>query len=113
MKILADVLKSVICNRNAKLSEARKILVSQATDAIEALVNTPIPERLWQNTDFDGFQGIVKSMCVYAENIKRLNDREEFIHALILAKEMLDRTGQDRSGTTRVSRGESWKSYAP
>ena len=58
-------------------------------DTIKSLANTPIPQKLWHYTDFSGFCGIVKSKCIYATNIRFLNDRVEFNHAVGIAKEML------------------------
>jgi hypothetical protein len=64
-------------------------MTERAEDPILELITWPIPERLWHYTDLDGFRGIVKSKRIHATNIKYLNDREEFKHALALAKRLL------------------------
>jgi Protein of unknown function (DUF2971) len=81
---------NVIWSRCKKQSEAMRIMASTVADTIEGLANMPIPKKLWHYTDFNGFQGIVRSKRIYATHIRYLNDRKEFYHALDIAKEMLD-----------------------
>jgi hypothetical protein len=44
---------------------------------------------LWHYTDFEGFRGIVSSRHVFSTNIRYLNDKQEFEHALELARHLL------------------------
>lgn len=60
-----------------------------ADDPVLKLITSPIPEILWHYTDLEGFRGIVNSKHIYATNVRYLNDKEEFDHALVLAKQLL------------------------
>jgi hypothetical protein len=53
------------------------------------LLKAKIPEKLWHYTDYSGFHGIVTSRKIWATDLRYLNDKEEFVHALNLAKKML------------------------
>jgi hypothetical protein len=61
----------------------------QADDPVLKLITSPIPKMLWHYTDIEGFRGIVNSKQVFATNVRYLNDKEEFEHALVLAKHLL------------------------
>jgi hypothetical protein len=60
-----------------------------ADDPVLKLITSPIPKILWHYTDLEGFRGIVDSKKIHSTNVKYLNDKEEFNHALILAKQLL------------------------
>ena len=80
----------MIWNCGKKQNDASRMMARTVADTIECLANTPIPEKLWHYTDFNGFQGIVRSQHIYATHIGYLNDRKELYHALDVVKEMLD-----------------------
>jgi len=52
--------------------------------AIRELVNRPIPDVLWHYTSLSGLLGIVENKSLWATDIRFLNDREEYLHALNL-----------------------------
>jgi hypothetical protein len=58
-------------------------------DPVLELITSPIPKILWHYTDLEGFRGIVNSKQIYATNVRYLNDKEEFDHALTRAKQLL------------------------
>jgi hypothetical protein len=64
-------------------------MLDSAEDPILKLINSEIPDRLWHYTDVNGFHGIVSSKNFYLTNINYLNDKEEFRHALALARRLL------------------------
>ena len=82
-------------------------MANMVPETVESLANAPIPWKLWHYTDFNGFCGIVKSKSIYATNIRYLNDREEFNHAIGIAKEMLDEI------TTKYGDNEPIKTFLP
>jgi hypothetical protein len=57
-------------------------------DAVDQWLQTPIPETLWHYTSTAGFQGIVTSKEVFATDVRFLNDLEEYVHGLKLAREV-------------------------
>jgi hypothetical protein len=61
------------------------------SNPIDELLSRPIPEKLWHYTSIQGFHGIVTSRTVWATDLRFLNDREEFVHAQLIAKKMLGR----------------------
>jgi hypothetical protein len=60
------------------------------TDVVNGHVSKPIPETLWHYTSFSGFHGIVTSKAIWATEYRFLNDREEFLHAKVLADRLVD-----------------------
>jgi hypothetical protein len=66
----------------------------QSLNPIQALLNTPIPDKLWHYTSISGFQGIVESKRIFATDIRFLNDREEFTHARQIAEEVAETTSE-------------------
>ncbi len=61
----------------------------RSEDRVLKLITQPIPKILWHYTDFEGLHGIVNSKSIRATNIKYLNDKEEFEHALLISKQLL------------------------
>ena len=59
-------------------------------DPIGELLNRQIPEKLWHYTSVRGFEGIVTSKEIYATDLRFLNDREEFVHARMIANELIE-----------------------
>jgi hypothetical protein len=57
-------------------------------DPITALLNTPIPEKLWHYSSISGFQGIIESKSVFATDLQFLNDRREFIYTRKIAEDV-------------------------
>lgn len=60
-------------------------------DAVKELLDRRPPEVIYHYTSFAGFEGIVKSRTIWATDIRFLNDRREFDHAISLSKEILDK----------------------
>jgi hypothetical protein len=61
-------------------------------DLIQTFWDTPIPEKVWHYTSLQGFLGIITNKSIFLTNILFLNDREEFIHAKKMAREMVEGT---------------------
>jgi hypothetical protein len=61
---------------------------SSSSTAVEKLLTTTIPDRLWHYTSFVGLKGIVESHSIFATDIRFLNDSEELAHAKLLLKEI-------------------------
>lgn len=57
---------------------------------IQEWVLQTIPEKLWHYTSMQGFMGIVSGRKIFASNVRFLNDREEFIHGLKIAQEIIE-----------------------
>jgi hypothetical protein len=60
------------------------------TDSITALLNTPIPERLWHYSSIAGFQGIIESKSIFATDLQFLNDRREFVYTRRIAEDVVE-----------------------
>ena len=58
--------------------------------AIEELLASPIPERLWHYTSFEGAKGITESKTIRASDVRFLNDSEELVHAKRLLIEIAE-----------------------
>jgi len=59
------------------------------SNPIDELLKAPVPEKLWHYTSIQAFHDIVKTKAMWATDLHFLNDREEFIHALALANDMV------------------------
>ena len=66
--------------------------VDPSDDPIHSWLYQPIPEKLWHYTSIQGFQGIISSGNIFATDVRFLNDIEEFIHARIVADELIENT---------------------
>jgi Protein of unknown function (DUF2971) len=64
------------------------------SNPIAELLNAPIPEKLWHYTSIQGFRDIVLSKAMWATDVRFLNDREEFMHAGRIAREILEKTSE-------------------
>ena len=60
------------------------------SDAVNEHLKRTIPRTLWHYTSFRGFQGIVSLKAVWATEYRFLNDREEFLHAKLLAERLAE-----------------------
>lgn len=57
---------------------------------VEDWLNTPIPDRLWHYTSFNGLYGIVETKKIWATDVRFLNDKQEFLHARTIAEKVVE-----------------------
>lgn len=88
--------------RRARLKERRvqnRTTIAELDDEIERAVfsgSAPPPSTLWHFTNWAGFEGILKTGCVWATHYTCTNDRSEIMHAhdvIVRAVQELHRQG--------------------
>jgi hypothetical protein len=58
---------------------AREALLSDVSNPIEGLFETPIPERLWHYTTIEGLDGILSSGRIWATEARATTDKQSSI----------------------------------
>ena len=66
--------------------------IVEASNPVAELVSRTIPEKLWHYASVQGFHGIVTSRRIFATDLRFLNDRAEFTHAIEIANEVVGKT---------------------